>query len=131
MSGQQQLARQLIDRARDDANAADALVDVAAVSDAIVGFHAQQAVEKALKAVLSIGGVDYPFTHDLELLVALADRAGIAIPGDLADIPRLSPYAARLRYGDVSADTVDRATASLWARRAVDWATQTLADSEG
>lgn len=63
--------------------------------------------------------------------MALADRAGIDIPGDLADVPRLSPYAARLRYGDVSADTVDRATASLWARRALDWATQTLADSEG
>lgn len=57
MSGQQQLARQLIDRARDDVNAADALVDVAAVSDAILGFHAQHAVEKALKAVLSVGGV--------------------------------------------------------------------------
>ena len=32
-----------------------------------IGFHAQQAVEKAIKAVLACRGVVFPFTHDLKL----------------------------------------------------------------
>ena len=69
--GERELAAQLLDRAADDVAAASALLEVAGVSDAIVGFHAQQAVEKAIKAVLTSSGIDYPFTHDLELLAAL------------------------------------------------------------
>jgi HEPN domain-containing protein len=53
MADQHDLARQFLRLAQDDHVAARALLDVAAVSDAIVGFHAQQAVEKALKAVLA------------------------------------------------------------------------------
>jgi HEPN domain-containing protein len=122
MSSSVDLARQLLDRAQDDVVAANALLDVAAVSDAIVGFHAQQAVAKAIKAVLTIHHVDYPFTHDLELLTALCAHAGMPVPADLVDVPRLSPYAARLRYGDVAANTVDRSTALRWSRSAVSWA---------
>lgn len=118
-----ELARQLLDRADDDVAAADALLDADRVSDAIVGFHAQQAVEKALKAVLAARQVDYPFTHDLQLLVALCEHTGAPMPADLADdVPRLSPYAARLRYGGVDADIVDRRAAVRWARLAVEWA---------
>jgi HEPN domain-containing protein len=40
----------LLARAVDDQEAARALQSVERVSDAVVGFHAQQAVEKALKA---------------------------------------------------------------------------------
>ncbi len=45
-------------------------------SDEIFGFHAQQAVEKALKAWLAWLGVRYPKTHDIkQLLDLLAQRA--------------------------------------------------------
>ena len=56
MADQHDLARELLGLAEDDLVAARALLDVAAVSDAIVGFHAQQAVEKAFKAVLAEHG---------------------------------------------------------------------------
>ena len=36
-----------------------------------VCFHAQQCVEKYLKAYLVLQGVDFPKTHDIERLVAL------------------------------------------------------------
>jgi hypothetical protein len=49
MADQADLARELIGLAADDLTAARALVDVLSVSDAIVGSHAQQAAEKALK----------------------------------------------------------------------------------
>jgi len=92
------------------------------VSDAIVGFHAQQAVEKAIKAFLTSSGIDYPFTHDLELLAALADHAGTSLPVELDDVPRLTPYAASLRYGEIAPGIVDRPTAVRWAQSAVAWA---------
>jgi HEPN domain-containing protein len=34
----------------------------------IYGFHAQQAIEKSLKSLLSFLRVKYPKTHDLEIL---------------------------------------------------------------
>jgi len=122
MSGDRELAGQLLERADDDVAAARALFEVADVSDFIVGFHAQQAVEKALKAVLAMRTVEYPFTHDLELLVALCERAGVILPAEFADVPRLSPYAAQLRYGAGGPSIVDRSTALRWATVAVDWA---------
>ena len=50
------------------------------MSDAIVGFHAQQAVEKSLKAALAAAAVDFPFTHNIALLMQLCDDAGIELP---------------------------------------------------
>lgn len=46
-------------------------------------FHAQQAVEKAIKAVLLFYKIDFPFTHDLQELLDTIQSAGIQIPRDL------------------------------------------------
>ena len=62
MASRADLARELLGLARGDEAAARAMLDSDAVSDAIIGFHSQQAVEKALKAVLAASGVDFPFT---------------------------------------------------------------------
>jgi HEPN domain-containing protein len=59
------------------------MLDVGAVTDSIVGFHAQQAVEKSLKAVLAVKGVDFPFTHDIEGLVELCEAEGAALPAHM------------------------------------------------
>ena len=53
MADARDLARELLERARDDERAARALLSAGELSDAIVGFHAQQAVEKALKTALA------------------------------------------------------------------------------
>jgi excisionase family DNA binding protein len=71
MADQADLARDLLALADDDRAAAHALLDVGEVSNAIVGFHAQQAVEKAFKAVLASRRLDFPFTHNIGLLNAL------------------------------------------------------------
>jgi HEPN domain-containing protein len=122
MADQRDLARELIDLARDDLAAAEALLDVAAVSDAIVGFHAQQAVEKALKAVLASASADFPFTHNIALLMQLCDDAGFELPPSLADADLLTPYGVAERYGARSPGTVDRATALGLAAQAIAWA---------
>ena len=63
-----------------------------------VCFHAQQAVEKAIKAVLLARQVDFPLTHDLEVLMDIGQKAGIEIPKDLLEIDTLTPYAVETRY---------------------------------
>jgi HEPN domain-containing protein len=50
------------------------------VSDRSFGFHAQQAVEKLLKALIGGHGERYAFTHDIEILVNHAMRLGETIP---------------------------------------------------
>ncbi len=64
------VAHALLSRARDDVALLRVVLASPDVSDAIVGFHAQQAVEKALKSVLDAHGYTFPFTHDIDGLVA-------------------------------------------------------------
>jgi HEPN domain-containing protein len=62
------LARLYLDKAWEDELAALRLAVMDDVSDAIVGFHAQQAVEKSLKAVLALHEVRVRKTHDIATL---------------------------------------------------------------
>ena len=54
-----------------DIVALDILKREPVVHFSILGFHAQQAVEKAIKAWISLKGVEYPLTHNLALLFSL------------------------------------------------------------
>jgi len=56
------------------------------------------------------------------LLTALADHAGTPLPVELDDVPRLTPYLASLRCGEIAPGIVDRPTAVRWAQSAVAWA---------
>ena len=63
-----------------------------------VGFHAQQAIGKYLKAVLEEAARPVPRTHDLGLLLA---RTADLVPGlapHRADIEAIVPYAVTMRY---------------------------------
>jgi HEPN domain-containing protein len=62
MSTSPDLPGDLLALARDDLAAAEALDQAERVSDAPVGFHAQQAVEKALKAAIASRNQEFPFT---------------------------------------------------------------------
>jgi HEPN domain-containing protein len=126
MADQADLARELLGLARDDLAAADALIDVASVTGAIVGFHAQQAAEKGLKAALG-SGHDFPFTHNLSTLLQLCEDAGLVLPATLESVDLLTPYGVAGRYGAHSAGPVDRAAALELATAAVAWAS-TLVD---
>ncbi len=120
-------ARGLLARASDDAAAVHAALDVAGITDGIVGFHAQQAVEKALKAVLASRDVEFPFTHDLEGLLELCARSQIEVPEALvSSAGLLTPYAVRHRYGEEPPKLVDRQTAERLAALAVAWAADSL-----
>jgi hypothetical protein len=63
-------------RAAGDLYACRALIDDSEVEDSIIGFHAQQTVEKAMKVALVLAGVELPYTHDLESLAELIGTSG-------------------------------------------------------
>lgn len=61
-------------------------------------FHAQQAAEKAIKAVYVMHGLGFRYTHDLgELLAVLNDR-GFTIPSEVENAEILAVYASESRY---------------------------------
>lgn len=129
MAGPDDLVAELLALAADDEAAVRALIAVESVTESIVGFHAQQGVEKALKAALASRGVEFPFSHDLSRLMELCDSAGLSLPAALADVDRLTPYGVQFRYGSAVAGDVTRPEAATWAREALAWARAIVAES--
>jgi HEPN domain-containing protein len=62
-----------------------------------VCFHAQQCVEKCLKAGLIILGIAFPRTHDIEAPIGLMPKH-LHFPLTIEQQRRLSLYATVLRY---------------------------------
>ena len=70
------------------------------------GFHAQQAAEKAIKAVLLHRAISVPKTHDLDVLIELWCQAGHEWPEAFDGISEMTVFAVRARYpGDIDPPT--------------------------
>src|ERR1700691_1384876 len=61
-------------------------------------FHAQQCIEKYLKARLQDAAIAFPHTHDLEVLLKLALRVEPLWAGLTTSAKLLSQYAVKTRY---------------------------------
>jgi HEPN domain-containing protein len=73
---QQELARLMLKKAQQDFDAAKTFATSDKVADEIVGFHAQQAIEKTLKAVLTRAGLNSKsMTHQEFLSLLCSARA--------------------------------------------------------
>ena len=64
----------------------------------IVGFHAQQAAEKYLKAILTRHQIEFPKTHVIRRLLILLQPVDPAMVKALDDANWLSPFGAEIRY---------------------------------
>lgn len=131
MSEPADIPRVLLDRAVEDELAARSLLPIKGVTDAGVGFHVQQAVEKSLKAVLAFKGVEFPYSHDLDGLARLCEKNGIEVPDDLSGVGRLSVFGVRLRYDASSVPRLDRDQALKWAAAAIAWAQSVIDSTSG
>ena len=120
-------ADKLLALARDDIAVAR-LINREGLSPVALGFHAQQAVEKALKAVIAEREGDYPFTHDIEALIELCEKAGLELPAEVQAGQRLSPYAGATRYGLGDPDAVAATDAIRLAGAALEWAEAELSE---
>lgn len=129
-------AKLLLRKAREDASAVERLASDDEIADSVVGFHAQQAAEKAMKAVLAARGDEFPWTHDLSYLIERLDAIGMRLPGELREVRRLAPWAVEFRYGETIDDLLDRPQARALTREVIEWAAASLdlaagAQSEG
>ena len=91
-------ARVLLVKAREDFVLLEEIVASARVSDAMFGFHAQQAVEKALKAWIWALGVRPQKTHDLEALSDILSALLGSAVAELQVLQRLGIFAVVYRY---------------------------------
>ena len=66
--------------------------------DQAVGFHAQQSIEKCIKAVLSVSEIAFRKTHDLVELIDLLRDRGKNLPPDAEALGTLNPFAVTMRY---------------------------------
>jgi len=90
-------------------------------------FHAQQVLEKGLKAVLVAGGIVFPRTHDLLELFDLAANSGSPVPLSRDLMARLGPYAVEFRYLGVIAPDVSREEAAAAVESFMGWLQERLA----
>ena len=92
------LARRFLDVADRDIRTLRLLVAAPDSDDEAVGFHAQQSIEKCLKAVLSLNEIAFRRTHDLVELTDLLRDHNKPLPSDVEWLDTLNPYAVAFRY---------------------------------
>jgi HEPN domain-containing protein len=121
-------ARMILTAARRDLLALSGMSDRRQFADEIFGFHAQQAVEKALKAWLSLRRLEYPRTHDLEVLFDLLVENGERLPQDLQIPFDLTDFAVQFRYEayDDLTSELDRVQVAGWVTELVDYVSSLL-----
>ncbi|MGD0949512.1 MAG: HEPN domain-containing protein [Candidatus Binatia bacterium] len=109
-------ARSNLARARAGRNVPDVLYED-------LCFDAQQAAEKAIKALLVHRQVRFPKTHDLLDLLTLLNQEGFAIPAEIREADALTHYAVETRYPGLAEEvTADEHTRAVeLAERVLRW----------
>jgi HEPN domain-containing protein len=93
-------------------------------------FDAQQAAEKAVKALLIHRGVEFPYVHDLARLFTLLEASGLDVPEQIRAAEVLTPYAAITRYPTLFEPVTDAQyrDAIKFAQRVFEWTQDHLRD---
>ena len=115
-------ARRFLSLADRDIKAFQVLKSAPEVSIVTVCFHAHQAVEKSLKAVLILHGVDFRKTHDLNQLAHLLLSNEIKPPVTPEQLTLLNPYAVTFRYDDMEIETITPDEAEIMTETVRRWA---------
>ncbi len=92
--------REWLNRARSNLALAKNRVSDAYLED--LCFEAQQAAEKAIKAVMIRRNIEFPYVHDLAHLLSLLEEVGEIIPKSVLRAEELTSYAVDTRYPGLS-----------------------------
>lgn len=107
--------------------AAREFADNPEISDEIIGFHAQQAVEKWLKALMANLGLPQQRTHDIDQLGRVLEEQGVDLPVPRSRLAELTDFAVPLRYEDLlDAEPLDRRATVALVDEVGKWATDQL-----
>lgn len=121
------VADALLAKAVGDEAGLRALVANHDVPDHVAGFLAQQAIEKALKAVLIARDVPFERKHDIDYLCSLIEDAGLDLTPELGAAVALTPWAVEFRYADpFEAPPLDRTKALQTVVAVREWATRMI-----
>lgn len=97
-----ELVAQWLERAEEDLAVARHLLTEDLPYYAAIGFHAEQAAEKFIKAFLVARQVEFPKTHDLGRLLDLVATIDASLSADLGGAVGLTDYGVDVRYpGDL------------------------------
>jgi len=108
------IVNQWITKAQEDLGVAQHLISGKAPYFSAIGFHAQQAAEKFLEALLVAYQVEFPKTHDLQELLDLIATVNAPLAESLHRIADLSPYGVAMRYpGDTPEITIAEAESAV------------------
>ncbi len=105
-----ELVLQWLTKADNDLIAARILLKTPSSLGGIIGFHAQQAAKKYLKAYLTSIQVDFPKTHNIGALIVLISKQDEMLAGELKPVMILSRYAVEGRYPADIPEICDRET---------------------
>ena len=91
-------------------------------------FEAQQAAEKAIKAVMIRRNIEFPYVHDLARLLSMLDEAGEEIPAVVRKAEELTRYALITRYPGIARPVSEQeyAEAVAVAEEVVRWADEQI-----
>src|SRR5437588_471512 len=98
--------REWLNRAK--SNLALAESDIAGAFLEDLCFEAQQAAEKAIKAVFVKRGESFPYIHDLRKLLKQLAGNGVKIPKYVGQADKLSSFAVVTRYPGIGAHVTRR-----------------------
>ncbi len=115
------LAETLLLAAKRDEQAFRKLAEDPTLHDSLAGFHAQQAIEKALKAVLAQAGIAFRRTHDIAELLDRLEDSGLPAPPYADRLDELNPYAVEVRYGMIEPTGLIRTATAHWVREVIIW----------
>lgn len=90
-------ARDMLAVADRDLRALGGMMAEGVFAEEIFGFHAQQAVEKALKAWIAALGGQYSYGHDISVLLTTLEDLQQDVD-DLWQLVELNAFAVQLRY---------------------------------
>lgn len=119
-----ELVEQWLARAEEDLRVAETLTSGQEPLWASAAFHAQQAAEKFLKAVLVHHQIGFPKTHDLVVLLERVAEVNASLAESLGDAAALNPFGVESRYpGDYPPVTREDARRAVeiasWVRQAI------------
>ena len=91
-------------------------------------FEAQQAAEKAIKAVMIRRNIEFPYVHDLARLLSMLEEAGEGIPEIVRKAEELTRYALITRYPGIARPVSEQeyAEAVAVAEEVVRWADEQI-----
>ncbi len=114
----------LLHKAAQDEYILDLLLPDSNAPTEAFGFHAQQAAEKLLKAVLVAVGAQYTRTHRIAELLDLIKAAGVELPEHFDGLNQLTPFAVEFRYDIVPTEEespIDKEELHRMIRELRDW----------